>query len=131
MVAVAIAGVLSSLALPAFEGQLQKARRADALVSVMQVQMAQERWRASNASYGSLLEVGAAATSGSGHYSLQIAKPDPDGFVVMAVAVGTQARDAACRHMQLNVVGAEMTQASGPDAAVDNPAAANRRCWSV
>lgn len=131
MVALAVTGVLSSVALPSFEGQVQKARRADVLVSMMQVQMAEERWRSNNASYGSLAEVGAPAASASGYYALQVTAADADGFVVMANAVGVQSRDLNCRHLQFSVVGSNVTQASGPDANVANPTEPNRKCWNL
>ena len=54
MIATSVSGVLSSIAYPSFSGALQKVRRTDALVAMMQVQQAQERWRANNSRYGTL-----------------------------------------------------------------------------
>ena len=54
LITLSMAGVLSSVALPTVQGHLQKARRADVLVSMMQVQLAQSRWRANGTSYGTL-----------------------------------------------------------------------------
>ena len=45
-------------------------------------------------------------------------------------AARRQQRDADCRHLKLAMVGSDVVQASGPDAAVSNPDALNRRCWS-
>ena len=131
LVTVAVAGVLSSVALPSFEGQLQRARRADALVSMVQVQAAQERFRSNGASYGSLAAIGVAARSAAGHYTLQMASFDADGFVVSATANGVQARDTACAYMTLTSTGANVAYASGPTAALSNPTSANRACWSL
>lgn len=131
MLALGVAGLLSSVALPSFEAQLQKARRADVLVSMMQVQMAEERWRSNSASYGTLAQIGAAATSASGHYALAISAPQQDGYTIDATATGAQARDAACRHMRLTITGMNITRASGPDASVSNSTAANRKCWNL
>ena len=63
MVTIGIAGVLSSVAYPSLEGQVMRARRSDALVALMQAQFAQERFRANNASYGSLADAGVRPTS--------------------------------------------------------------------
>src|SRR6187455_662049 len=101
MVTVGIAGVLSSIAYPSLEGQVMRARRTDALVALMQAQLAQERFRANNASYGSL------ASAGAG-----------------------QARDTRCRHLRLALADATLTYASGSDATTANGADANRACWS-
>ena len=50
--AVVVASVLSSIAYPSFLGVVHRARRAEALVVLMQVQMAQERYRADHPTYG-------------------------------------------------------------------------------
>ncbi|MDQ6628675.1 MAG: prepilin-type N-terminal cleavage/methylation domain-containing protein, partial [Pseudomonadota bacterium] len=70
MIVVGIAGVLSSIAYPSFTAHIQRARRSDAMVALMQVQLAQERFRSSNPSYGSLADLGLPSSSMSGHYSL-------------------------------------------------------------
>jgi type IV pilus assembly protein PilE len=124
-------GVLTTVALPSFEGQLQRARRSDVLVTMLQVQAAQERWRSNGVRYGSLADIGAPAQSAAGHYRLQVVSADEDGYDVLATATGTQARDTGCRNMALRTSGANLVYASGPDASVTNPAALNAKCWSL
>ena len=58
LVAVSVAAVLSSVAYPSLEGHVLRARRTDALVALMNAQLAQERYRSNNNSYGTLVEVG-------------------------------------------------------------------------
>ena len=128
---VTLTGALTSVALPSFEGQLQRARRADVLVSMMQVQAAQERWRSNGARYGSLTDIGTPARSAAGHYQLQLVSADEDGYDVLATASGAQARDAGCRNMAVRVSGANLAYASGPDARVANPADLNAKCWNL
>jgi type IV pilus assembly protein PilE len=131
MIAVAVAGVLSSVAYPSFVGQVQKVRRTDAVVAMMQVQWAQERWRSNNTAYGSLAEIGTNANSPAGYYTLQVSGNSASGYDVLATAVGGQARDTNCAQMKLSMQGANTVYASGPDASVGNAAAANRQCWSL
>ena len=131
LVVVSMAGTLTSVALPSFEGLLQRARRSDVLITMMQVQAAQERWRSNGASYGSLADIGSSSVSAAGHYRLRALSADEDGYEVVATATGAQARDATCRNMSVRVVGANLVYASGPDASVANPAALNRKCWSL
>jgi type IV pilus assembly protein PilE len=131
LVAIAVAGVLSGVAYPSFESVVLKARRSDALVALMQVQSAQERWRANQRAYGSLAEIGVAQRSAAGHYTLRIDANDIDRYEVIAVATGAQARDASCRTLKLTLDSATVTYSSGPDAAQANPQAANRRCWNL
>ncbi len=131
MLVVAVAGVLSGVAYPSFMGQLQKIRRADAMVALLQVQAAQERWRANNLAYGTLAEIGVAATSAAGHYTLLIAAASATGYEIVAAAAGSQVHDTACRHLRLRVDGGNLVQASGADAATNNGAQQNRQCWIV
>ena len=128
---VSMAGALTGVALPTFESQLQRTRRTDALVSMMQVQAAQERFRSNGARYGSLADIGTPGVSPAGHYSLQALSADEDGYVVLATATGTQARDANCRNLSLQMAGANISYASGPDATVANPDSVNRKCWNL
>ena len=131
MIGVAVTGILSSVALPSFEGQLQKSRRADVLVSTMTVQAAQERFRSNNTGYGNLAEIGVAAMSSAKHYTLQITASDGDGFELLATASGLQARDVACRVMKLTSTRMNVVYASGADATVANTAVANQKCWAL
>ena len=129
MLVVAVAGVLSGVAYPSFMGQLQKIRRADALVSILQVQAAQERFRANNLAYGTLDEIGAAATSSAGHYTLQVTEPSASGYEILASASGAQAHDTACRNLRLRIEGGNLVQTSGADTTTANVPAQNRQCW--
>lgn len=130
MVTIAIAGVLSSIAYPSLEGQVMRARRTDALVALMQAQLAQERYRANNAGYGSLAEAGVRATSPAGHFRIEVVSSGATGFELLASAVAGQTRDARCRHLRLALADAALTYASGDDASTANGADANRLCWS-
>ena len=131
MIGVAIAGVLAAVAYPSFREQIDKSRRADAIEALIGAQMAQERWRANQAAYGSLGEIGVAGITGAGHYTLEVTAADTSGYELLASARGTQRADAECRHLRLSMIGANFLYASGPDAAATNPPATNRRCWSL
>lgn len=129
MIVVAIAAVLASMALPSFEGHLQRARRADALVAVMHIQAAQERFRGNGTSYGSLSEIGVAANSPAAHYVVRAEAYDADGYEVLATASGVQARDTGCRYLKVRAAGPNFVYSSGADGTFANPPSANRRCW--
>jgi type IV pilus assembly protein PilE len=128
--AVGIAAVLSGIAYPSLDGQVLRARRSDALASLMQTQLAQERHRANHRSYGDLAAIGARPGSLSGHYTIDVAASAADGYELVATAVGRQAHDTTCRTLRLVVAGGSVVYASGPDAAASNPAAVNRKCWN-
>lgn len=130
MVALGIAAVLSSIAYPSLEGHVLRARRTDALVALMNAQLAQERYRSNNNSYGTQAETGLRASSASGYYTVQVTSNSADAFEVLASATARQVRDTHCRHLRLVSVGTAVTYASGPDAATSNPAEVNRKCWN-
>lgn len=130
LIAVGIAAILSGIAYPSLEGQLLRARRSDALVSLMQAQLAQERHRANHRSYGDLAAIGVRPRSLSGHYAIDVAASAADGYELVATATGRQAHDATCRTLRLVVAGGSVVFASGPDAAASNAAAVNRTCWN-
>ncbi len=130
MVAVGIAAVLSSIAYPSLEGHVLRARRTDALVALMNAQLAQERYRSNHNSYGDLAEAGLRATSAAGYYTLQVTANTSNGFEVLASATARQARDSVCRHLRLVSLGTAVSYASGADTATANPAAVNRKCWN-
>ncbi len=131
LVTVAIAAVLALVVVPSFKSHLQQARRVDGIAAILQVQLAQSRWRANSDRYGSLAEIGVASASSAGYYLLRISDPAGDGYAVIASATGTQSGDARCRHLKLTTVGADVERASGTDASTANDAAANRRCWGL
>ncbi|HEY2561826.1 MAG TPA: type IV pilin protein [Caldimonas sp.] len=130
MVALVVAGVLSSIAYPGVEAQVQRARRTDALVALMQAQLAEERYRANNAGYASLADLGLRDTSSAGHYRLQAAPNASGGYELVAGATAMQARDARCRYLRLSLADGALVYASGNDATTANGADANRACWN-
>ena len=130
LIAVGIAGVLSGIAYPSLESQVMRARRSDALASLMQAHLAQERHRANHRSYGDSAAVGVPPTSLSGHYAIEVAASAVDGYELVATATGRQARDASCQTLRLAVAGGSVAYASGPDSATSNPPAVNRKCWN-
>ena len=131
LVTIAIVGVLAAIAYPSFRDVIDRSRRADAIGALLLAQLAQERWRANQMAYGSLGQIGVPARSSAGHYELEVREPTASGYELRASAVGTQQRDATCRHLRLAMSGAQVAYASGPDASVANPSDVNRRCWSL
>ncbi len=129
-VVVAIVAILAALALPSYLDSVRKARRGDAITRISQVQQAQERWRANAAAYGSLTDVGVAATNADGHYTLSVPSQSASGYQILATATGAQAGDANCRYLQLTMSGGNVSLASGATIAVANAMAANNRCWN-
>ena len=129
MVATAVSGVLASVAYPTYAGAVQKLRRSEALVTLMQVQQAEERFRSGASRYGALDELRLTVPAGH-HYALTIGAPTAEGYEATIVATGAQTHDRHCRVMKVAVDGGAWTTASGPTAATENDVQANRRCWN-
>lgn len=77
MIVVVVLGVLAAIALPAYQGYVERARRADAKTSLLELQMAMEKWRANNPSYTTdMTDLGYAGAadqpSKEGYYTLDI-----------------------------------------------------------
>ncbi len=131
MIATSVSGVLASVAYPSYSGAMQKVRRTEALVSMIQLQQAEERWRTNNGRYGSLEEIGVPGVVAGRSYRLEVGAASARGYQATAVATGAQARDAACRYMVLVADDGDVAYRSGPTDAADNPATVNRKCWNL
>lgn len=95
LIALAIVAILAAITVPSFSGLVAKSRRSDAMAALLDVQLAQERWRALNFGYAPTLQkLGWTSTdSPDGYYRLRINRADGSGFVATARPVGVQQVD--------------------------------------
>jgi type IV pilus assembly protein PilE len=129
-VGLAMAGILAAVAIPNYVEYAKRGRRSDAMAALTQIQLAQERWRANNASYTSnLSDLGASTTSPAGHYTLSIVAANAAGFQVTATASSSvQVRDTPCSILRLTLAGGNLTYGSADAANVNDTSGVNR-CW--
>ena len=118
MVVVAIVGILAAVGYPAYTDYTIRAKRGDARAALLAAQMAEEKYRANNVSYGDLSEIQIDTTSPDGHYQLAIVgTPDSDGYIISATPSFT---DTDCG-----------TFAVDQDGKITNDGSyANAECWS-
>jgi type IV pilus assembly protein PilE len=131
LIGLAVVCTLSTLAYPSFSGAVTTARRADALMALMNVQLMQERFRADHRSYAELAQLGVDSVSHAKHYEIAVVAHSASGYSVRASALGGQQRDTLCRHLQITVDGANVEYASGQTDEISNATAINRRCWRL
>lgn len=98
MIVVAIVAILAAIAIPTYQEQVRKGRRADAARAVGQLQLDLERWRGENPSYANC--GGAGCGSGtypvpptSDHYTIAMAGQTAIAYTVTATPAGVQAGD--------------------------------------
>lgn len=122
--AIAIVGVLTTLAYPNFTQSVRKSRRVEALDALMQLQLAQERYRLNNPSYATLAQLGIAATTPEGNYTLAVVNPLAGTYTATATAVaGTSQVDDRVGSVSCAVLTVNQ------DEAVYAPAGQSA-CWS-
>lgn len=105
MITLVVIAILAAIAYPSFIAQIRKSRRADATTALARIQMAQEKFRSNNTSYGSLADLGVPATSTDGYYSLAINGNSATGYTATAAPVAgkSQASDSACPTITVTV----------------------------
>lgn len=101
MVVVAIIGILAAIAYPSYIEYVQRARRADGQDAILRVQLAQEKWRANNASYGSLDDLDIPAESSEGYFTLALSDPSATGYTLTATS--TEQLAGACHTLTLTI----------------------------
>lgn len=98
MIVLIIVGVLAAVALPAYQDYVRKARRADAMALLLDLQLTQEKYRANNVRYASTLsDMGVTSTYvtnqvSSSYYTINIAAAT-NTYTLSAAAVGKQQND--------------------------------------
>lgn len=121
MIVVAILGIIAVVAVPTYQDYIRKARRADAKGVLLELQLAEERWRATSPSYTSAMtDLGYTGAgpylSPDGYYTLAINAANATSFQISATAAAgsSQAGDTGCTVLTVNQNG---------------PLAAQRACW--
>lgn len=116
MIVVAILGILTSIALPAYQQYVLRASRADAQAILMETAQYMERYFTTNNSYADAAPVSTVSPKGAGggkiKYNIGFSEQSPTTYTLQAVPNGGQASDA-CGTMTVNQTGA--TGADGAD----------------
>jgi len=85
MIVVTIVAILASIAIPSWNSQVQKARRADARNILLATQVEQEKYRANNGTYASSLgDLGLSSYATGDYYDLSIVSSSATAFVASA-----------------------------------------------
>ena len=110
MIVVAIIGILASIAYPAYQDYVARAKRGDAKVELLSLQLAQEKYRANNITYGTLAQLGVVAAgvttmlAAEGDYNLTVSNITAATYMLTATRTGSQASDK-CGNFSINQAG--------------------------
>jgi type IV pilus assembly protein PilE len=80
MIVVAIIGILATIAIPSFNDQVMKSRRAEARNALFDGQLKQAEYFANNFTYGSRGQIGGDEYTANGYYRITVRKPDDEDF---------------------------------------------------
>lgn len=103
----AIIAILAAIAIPSYQTQIRQGRRTDGQTALLNIAIAQERFRANCTRFADTLTgtrycgdgesatsvLGLPATSPDGHYALSLSGVGTSGFTASATALGDQSRD--------------------------------------
>lgn len=117
MIGTVVAMLLIVQAVPSYKSFVLRTRRADAKVALLNLQVLQERYRMSNASYATLAQLGAAAKSPQGHYDLAVTSQTATAYSITATAAAgsSQADDLSCRVYSINQDGPDRSTAQAAE----------------
>jgi type IV pilus assembly protein PilE len=99
MIVIIIVGILTTIALPAYQDYVRKSRRAEVIALMLDLQLTQEKFRANNISYASSLAAMGVTTAyvanqvDSSFYTVSTTSSTNNSYTITAVAAGNQTKD--------------------------------------
>ncbi|WP_415892731.1 type IV pilin protein [Neptuniibacter sp. PT8_73] len=120
MIAVAILGIIVSIAYPSYQSYLRDSRRADAEGVLVEMAQWMERRYTVDGSYNEggtpTLPIQQSPRDGAIHYVISISAIGSESFTLTATAQGAQNQDD-CGHLSITQTGAKTVTGGG------------RKCW--
>lgn len=116
IVAVVIVAILAVVSIKIYSTQVRQGRRVDGINVLLNISLAEERYRSNNSTYGTLAQVwNGVSTSPEAYYSLSISGVSATGYTATATAQGDQAKDAvnavSCTTLTLTMSSGTITKA--------------------
>lgn len=118
LIVLVIAAILAAIAWPAYQSQVQRGRRSDAMSALATISQAQERWRSDNTTYQSALAdlPGGMTVSQGGHYDLAMVEGTVTAYAYAVEATvkstSPQANDTTCQSLRMTLSAGRITYTS-------------------
>jgi type IV pilus assembly protein PilE len=115
LIALVIVAILAIIAAELYTSQIYVSRRTDGINSLYSISTAEERYRTTNTTYGTLAQVwGGVTSSTGGYYSLAITTNTATSYTITATALGSQVKDkengTSCSTLTLSAVSGTITE---------------------
>lgn len=115
LIVMLIIAIGAIIAVSVYRPYVLKSHRADGLNAILTLQLAEERYRSTSTTYGTIAQITGSATSAQGYYSLSISNVTASGFTITATGQGNQSNDTengtSCSPLTLTVSNGTVTQA--------------------
>ena len=110
LVVLTIIAILAAIAVPSYQDHVRQSRRIDGQAALLNLQLAEERWRANHLAYSaSLSDLGLGSSSSENHYTLAITSGSVSATAYVATASARsgspQAGDSDCATLTLSQSG--------------------------
>ncbi|MEY3288000.1 MAG: hypothetical protein RLZZ419_242 [Pseudomonadota bacterium] len=93
MIVVTIMGILTAITYPSYTEYVTRSKRADAKAALLQVQVAEEKYRANHVTYGTLAQIGINSPSPNGYYTIALSgTPTATTYTVTATPTFTDTK---------------------------------------
>jgi len=124
MIAVAIVGILASIALPNYTEYVKRASRAEAAAALLDAANKEEQYFVDNREYTeTFTDLGLQSKTENGHFELSIKVVDSNTFTITAKPIGGAVKgDNDCKELTITDTGLKGAKGSKGDSDVDY-------CW--
>jgi type IV pilus assembly protein PilE len=125
MITVVVLAIIVGIAVPSYQAQVRKSRRADARNAILDLAGREERFLSISNSYSQLPAdmgyggLGFPVTVNNGYYQLTVTVPDPaqpgvtPSYIITATSFGPQVSDTDCGTFTVNQLGQQTARTSG------------------
>lgn len=115
VITILIVAIVTYTAIAAYSSYIKRARRVDATSAIMSISLAEERYRTSNTTYGTLAQVwGGVTSSAEGYYTLALSNVTATSYTITATGTGTQTTDSegatSCATLTYTMSGGTITK---------------------
>ncbi|GAA66770.1 type IV pilin protein [Pseudoalteromonas sp. BSi20429] len=124
MIAVAIVGILASIALPNYTEYVKRASRAEAAAALLDAANKEEQYFVDNREYtGTFTDLGLQSKTENGHFELSIKVVDSNTFTITAKPIaGAVKGDNDCKELTITDTGLKGAKGSKGNSDIDY-------CW--